>query len=402
MTISRALKIFRRWTPIAARYLRAYLHLHLCRRDLLHRHIWLIAEKRTEARDNGYHLFRYLREQHPEVEAYYVITPDSPDRRKLEPLGHIIAADSEEHLLYYLAAECSISSQAGGAFPLLMIPEFFRLTRPLRNPRQKCVFLQHGVLYNAAQMPALYAASGMHDLFVTSSMWERAFVQRTFGYPEGYVQALGLCRFDALYGRAGQAERLILLIPTWRAWLWTGEPAAQFQKSQYFTRYAGLLRSPRLHALLEQFDYRLVFYPHYAMQGYLETLRPLAGGRVSVSGNADCDVQDLLLRSAVLITDYSSVFFDFAYLQKPEIFYQFDAVRFQREHSPAGDFDFTRDAFGPVVTTEAQVLDALEQVLESHCVLSPAFRPRMSDFFAFCDAQNCARNYEAIRALISP
>ena len=113
MTLTRAWRILCRWTPIAARYLRAWLHLHLLRRDLLRREIWLIAEKRTEARDNGYHLFRYLRERHPEIEAYYVITADSPDREKVERLGHVLTADSEEHFLYYIAAACSIGSQAG-------------------------------------------------------------------------------------------------------------------------------------------------------------------------------------------------------------------------------------------------------------------------------------------------
>lgn len=402
MTVLRALQIFRRWTPIAARYLHAYLCLHLFRRDLLHRNIWLIAEKRTEARDNGYHLFRYLRERCPEVAAYYVITPDSPDRWKLEPLGNIITADSAEHFLYYLAAECSIGAQAGGAFPMQMIPAFFRLTRRLRNPRQKCVFLQHGVIYNAVAMPALYYAARMHDLIVTSSAWEQAFVERTFGYPAGFVQTLGMCRFDALCARAEQPERLVVLMPTWRAWLCTGGDAAQFQKSQYFMRYGGLLQSPRLHALLERYQHRLVFYPHVAMQGYLDAFRPLAGGRVSVCGNAECDVQDLLLRGAVLITDYSSVFFDFAYLQKPEIFYQFDAGRFSREHYPRGDFVFGRDAFGPVTATEAELLDALEQTLESGCVMPPEYRARVSGFFAYHDDQNCARNCAAIRALVSP
>lgn len=400
MTAARAWRIFCRWTPVAARYLCAWLHLHLFRRDLLRRDIWLIAEKRTEARDNGYHLFRYLREQHPEVEAYYVITPDSPDRPRVEPLGRVITADSREHFLCYLAATCSISSQAGGAFPMQMIPEFFHLARPLRRAGQKCVFLQHGVTYNAVPMRALHAASRMHDLFVTASEWERAFVQHTFGYPDGVVQTLGLCRFDALQPTE-EPERLILFMPTWREWLCAGQTSEPFCESDYFMRISALLQSPRLRDLLERFDYRLVFYPHYALQGHIDVFRPLAAERIVIADHASCDVQALLLRSAVLLTDYSSVFFDFAYLQKPEIFYQFDAARFHREHYPKGTFDFTRDAFGPVAATETETLDALERVLESRCVLAEEYRARVSGFFAYHDGQNCARNYEAIRNLVS-
>ena len=34
--------------------------------------IWLISERPDQARDNGY-CFRFLREQHPEVQVYYLI-----------------------------------------------------------------------------------------------------------------------------------------------------------------------------------------------------------------------------------------------------------------------------------------------------------------------------------------
>ena len=36
-------------------------------RGLLKKNIWLIREKGVEARDNAYHLFKYLRENHKEI-----------------------------------------------------------------------------------------------------------------------------------------------------------------------------------------------------------------------------------------------------------------------------------------------------------------------------------------------
>ena len=43
------------------------------------RNLWLVAERGTDARDNGYWFYRYLQEKHPEVNACYVIDPRSPD-----------------------------------------------------------------------------------------------------------------------------------------------------------------------------------------------------------------------------------------------------------------------------------------------------------------------------------
>ena len=55
--------------------------------------IWLICEKITEARDNGYHFFKYVKENHPEVNAYYVIAKGSPDSEKVNHYGNIVAAN---------------------------------------------------------------------------------------------------------------------------------------------------------------------------------------------------------------------------------------------------------------------------------------------------------------------
>ena len=44
-----------------------------------YRDLWLICERGNDARDNGYWFYRYLRMEHPELNARYVISADSPD-----------------------------------------------------------------------------------------------------------------------------------------------------------------------------------------------------------------------------------------------------------------------------------------------------------------------------------
>lgn len=399
MELPRTWRIFRRWTPIAARYLVAWVALHTFHRALLRRELWLIAEKRAEARDNGYALFRYLRTEYPELDAYYVLAADSPDGARVAALGNVLPADSWTHLLYYLAASVSVGSQAGGAFPMQMCPALYRLTRPLRRRGQKCVFLQHGVTASAMPMPELQYAARMHDLFVVTSAREKAFVRRAFGYPDEAVQVLGFCRFDAL-ARGARTERVILYFPTWREWL-CGARAEPFCASEYFRRVSAFLRSARLSALLERFDFRLLFYPHPALQPQLAAFAPCVSPRVVLASWREYDVQALLRDCAVLITDFSSVAFDFAYLEKPVLYYQFDTPRYRREHYGAGDFDFRRDGFGPVAETEADALDALERLLAAPGAPAEPYRARERAAFAFHDAQNCARNAAAIRRLVS-
>lgn len=70
------------------------------------------------------------------------------------------------------------------------------------------------------------------------------------------------------------------------------------------------------------------------------------------------DVRDLLVAADVLVTDYSSVMFDFAITGRPMAFYAYDLVRF-RDSIRGFYFDLESIAPGPVVGTPGQLLDAV-------------------------------------------
>ena len=104
--------------------------------------------------------------------------------------------------------------------------------------------------------------------------------------------------------------------------------------------------------------------------------------------------------SALMVTDYSSAIFDFAYLQKPVIYYQFDREDFLTNHKwQLGYFDYERDGFGPVCETKDQFVDLLIQAIHRDCKNEEVYRKRCEDFFAFKDKENCRRVYEKILEL---
>ena len=55
-----------------------------------YRELWLVCERGNDARDNGYWFYRYLKEEHPEINARYVIETESADRAKIEALGEMV------------------------------------------------------------------------------------------------------------------------------------------------------------------------------------------------------------------------------------------------------------------------------------------------------------------------
>ena len=108
----------------------------------MHRkHLWLVMERRTEARDNGYWFFRYLCEKHSEIDAVYVISPNAVDAQKVMSIGNTIAPGTLRHWVYYFAAQYNISSQKDGnpnAAVCFVLENYLKMN----NHR---IFLQHGV-----------------------------------------------------------------------------------------------------------------------------------------------------------------------------------------------------------------------------------------------------------------
>ncbi len=398
--IKRLINIFVRWCPILAKYFVGFISLKFFHRHLLKEDIWLICEKRGEARDNGYHLYKYIRTNHPEINAYYVISSKAKDYEKVSPYGNIIEQDSKEHLLFYLAAKYSINSQSCGAYPFLnMIPEIFSLTSIFRNPKQKCVFLQHGITKDAMPDKRLFYKTGIIDLFISSTKKEQSFIIEHYGYPEKCVPEAGLCRFDNLLNNSLKCEKTVLVMPTWRSWLKGDTSSKEFCKSEYCQTYISLLQNKSLHRLLEHYGFKLIFYPHYGMQKFLDCFSDCENEYVTIASKEKYDVQDLLIRSSILITDFSSVYFDFAYIGKPVVYYQFDEEKFFNRHYQKGYFSYRRDGFGRVVTEESELLEEVKSIIESNCEMKAEYKKRREDFFDLIDNKNCERNFNAILSL---
>lgn len=353
--------------------------------------LWLVMERGNDARDNGYWLYRYLRTERPEINARYVITPDSPDAGRIAALGGAVRFGSLRHKLMYLAADRLIGSHVYPAAPDLIL--FYHLAQHGVRARGRQVFLQHGITKD--EMAWLHRASMPIDLFACGAEPEYAYIRDTFGHPEGVARYLGLCRFDHLI-TAGSPAREILLMPTWRG---AHYPSGDdFPGTAFYRHYQALLDSPALHALLEAADCTLVFYPHIELQRELHHFHA-ASPRIVLASSGTHDVQALLMRCSVLVTDYSSVYFDVAYLGRPVIYDQFDEAEFRALHYQKGYFDYDRDGFGPVCRTEQALLDALDACVRRDFAPEETYRARAERFFPLRDANNCRRTCEAIASL---
>lgn len=355
-----------------------------------YRRLWLVSERGFDARDNGYWFFRYLREKQPQVNACYVIDESSPDYEKIAKLGRTVPKGSLRHYLMYLAADQLISTHVQPACPgPLML--YYHLRQVGIHPRGKQIFLQHGIIKD--EMKWMRYPTMKVDFFASGGKMEYDYLASEFGYPEGVVRYTGLCRFDNLT-RGNHPSGEILVMPTWRG---SDYPQGErFYDTAFYRHFQSLLNNPELARMLEARDLKLIFYPHIEMQKELSKFKS-PSERIILADWHDYDVQTLLMRCSMLITDYSSVFFDVGYMEKPVIYYQFDAEEFRKYHYQEGYFSYEKHGFGPVVSTEKALMDALRACVEGDFRMQAPYFDRLEAFFPIRDEKNCERTYEIIR-----
>lgn len=360
--------------------------------------IWLVCERRSEARDNGYWFFKYLCENHKEICSVYAINKKAIDYQKVKNLGKVISFGGVVHWAYYFAAKYNISSQKEGKpnAALCFLLEVYL------GARKNRIYLKHGIIKDAQRW--IYYDVSKIRLMCCAAKREYEYIKNTFGYREENVVLTGLCRFDNLLTPHG-VKRQVLIMPTMREWLRTissdtlkYENTNDFCKSEYFITWKSLIENQRLIRLLEDTNTDLLFYPHPAMQKYLASFETKSS-HIIIASSKIYDMQTLLMESSLLITDYSSIFFDFAYMLKPLIYYQFDYEKYRKGQYQEGYFSYQEDGFGPVVKTEIDLLDKVEEAVRRNFEMETLYLDRSKSFYAYHDTNNCERTFFEIQKL---
>lgn len=186
-----------------------------------------------------------------------------------------------------------------------------------------------------------------------------AFHMKEIGKGEVFLE-LGYPRNDRLY-LAGEKEKteirkklglpwdkkVILYAPTWREDQHVPGEGYHFQLPVDFDRWREILGE----------EYVVLFRAHYFISNTFD-FSELEGFVWDVS-SAD-DVNELYLAADLLITDYSSVFFDYAGLERPILFYMYDYRRYKEELR-----DFYLDIHslpGPVLKSQEELLTTIKNI----------------------------------------
>ncbi|WP_227370535.1 glycosyltransferase [Halomonas sp. M20] len=350
--------------------------------------IWLMDERvASSAEDNGYFFFKHLRETYPQLPVFFVLNRHSPHWDIVAPLGNVVTQYSLKHayLLWRARVMLSTDSFRGLDYPSEALP---RLRRKTLN-----VFLQHGVAGNKTMTYTRENYPYFSQVIVSNGI-EQAFFSDHYGFSPDQVKLTGIARLDALpTQRAKERSRKILVAPTWRRWL---RGRDEIQASRYYHAWNRFITSPRLAELLDQHQMELYFRPHFNMMHFIGEFEK-SSSRVHVIRDLDEPLHHLIREADLLITDYSSVMYDFFYQEKPVLGYMFDRLEWEMQPPGPPHLDYERDLALELVTTEEALLEQLRQCLEDGCEMPKDKRERLTKLFTYRDGRNCERIYQAVK-----
>lgn len=365
-----------------------------------YKNAWIIGELGTDAKDNGYAFFRYLRSKHPEINAFYYIYPNYKASEKVMAIGKTIIPNSWEHKVAFMSSEFVISTQDMYPIPFGKINwREFKIVYGWLS-RAKFVFLQHGITKDDASKNANYRRTRF-DYFVTTVKREYdEITSEKYGYPRGNVIETGFPRFDSLLSQNDSASSIkkstILFMPTWRRYL-ADATETEFLNSEYYKQYESLLSSSKLADFLSETNSDLMFMPpHQEIQKFLNLFNVSNNERIHLTSINEIEMQPLLKKSSVMVTDYSSIAFDFTIQLKPLIYFQYDVNEFRNGHYKSGYFSYENDGHGPIVTSADQVVDELWKSAHNHFEMEPKYLKRAEAFFDLRDTNNSERLFKVI------
>lgn len=216
--------------------------------------------------------------------------------------------------------------------------------------------------------------SAKWDLLISSSSFTTEAFRSCFGYT-GEILECGYPRNDCLFEQPAQkmsdatgtdvsesgsegnkhtgdksGSQVILYAPTWRDDCYEGDG---------WYGYEPELDIRQLEKALAP-DYRLVVKLHYLVKADMTKFPKecIDSGFLTVVGN-ERDIAGLYGEADILVTDYSSVMFDWANLHRPMYFFTYDLEKY-REKLRGFYFDFEKEAPGPLCATTQELIDSIK------------------------------------------
>ena len=363
------------------------------------KNIWIMYDKFYKAGDNGEYFYKYCLNKHnPQISPYYVVNKKYPDAYRLKKEGlKPIYYGSLKHILLFLNSSIIATTHANIPVFSGLTPAGFKYVRDLLNADIVCI--QHGLTVQNLAHNLNRQYDNLKRYYIASKYEKENLEQSMYGYYDKTILRLtGVPRYDGL---KNEAKKQILLIPTWRSYISmpssignTRPYSTTFKDSIYFKVINSLINNSELISIAEKYNYKILYVLHPTITSQMDDFDK--NSVVDIYSPLDINYEKVFRESSLMITDYSGVQFDFAYMRKPVIYYH--PVELPPHYSDSG-FNYKRLGFGEICINEHELISTIKNYIQNECKLNTTYKQHIEDFFQFSDHNNCKRIYEDLIAM---
>lgn len=360
--------------------------------------VWLFSDRIDNAGDSGEVVFKYICEHTPKgVRPIFTIGRAASDevKNRLEAIGEVVYFEDTEFKYYFLLADKIVSSSAG-EFTI----NAFEDDRPyfVDMYHFDFYFMNHGVNCGDCSAWLNHYNKNIKIFFNTGVNERQAIIDGRYNMTADQCVITGLPRFDALYD---DRKKQLLVLPSWRKSIkgaYDDKTSSVyydgFVNTDYYKFYNGLINDERLLAKMREKGYTGLFCLHPIFRKQAVDFQK---NDVFAINEGFIDYNKVFAESSVMVTDYSTIAFDFAYLKKPIVYTQFDKEEFYKTQTyDKGFFEYERDGFGPVCYDLDSAVDALIKIIDKDC--ENDYIDRVTNFFVNIDKNNSKRVIDAVLA----
>lgn len=357
---------------------------------------WLFMDRIDNAKDNGEALYRYVKENKIHEKIVFALSEESKDYARLKEEGfNLVKYDSFEHWKIMKNAEYVFTSHCDNLnlHPWYYLERKFQLKYMRKyqiNSQYKLVFLQHGVIRSDLSS---WLGTKKYFRFITSSPYEKLSLLSIPNYrlTENEVVLTGLARWDYL---KSDTKNVITIFPTWRKEIILSKNkemiGEEFINTEFYKKWNELLNDSIFEKLPD--DYTINFVSHHDNVPILKHFENTINKRINIINYNEVEnFYDIVNATKVFITDYSSFSFDYLYLNKPVIYYDFEKNALNNNIK---DMEYSK--YGYYCTDIKQVDKAFEKIQKNDYKLENKYVKNINKLFAYRDDNNCKRIIDSL------
>jgi len=362
--------------------------------------IWLFEDKIYKGGDNGEYLYTYACQQKNDgISKYYILDRKCLDAQRFRKEGKKFTQYcSIKHKMLYLNGEVIFNTHNGSTEHHGFSKRVEIYFRDLFKADNVCI--QHGLSVQYIPNLVNQVNDNLKMFFLASEVEKKNLLNSEYAWEgkEDRLFVTGSPRYDGLKDKD---QRQILITPTWRNYLAvpvsridaTREKNDDFIKSDYFKIYNNLINDEKLIAAAKKYNYKIIYLLHPCTASQIDDFDRNNSVEL-VASTADLNYEKIMTESSLMVTDYSGVQFDFAYMYKPVVYYHPEKLPPSYDE---GEYKYATMSLGEIIKTQDDLVESLCEYMKNDCKIKDEYRKRIDKFFSHHDFENCKRVYEVVK-----